>query len=65
MNGPDPSHNANWRKSRHSNSQSGECVEAAAQDETIFVRDSKNPDGPTLALTRSTWHSLLSHLKTR
>ncbi|MFI0349553.1 DUF397 domain-containing protein [Actinomadura sp. 9N407] len=62
MNQPTMS-NIRWRKSSHSGSQSGECVEAAAQDETVFVRDSKNPDGPALTLTPGTWHSLLSHIK--
>jgi hypothetical protein len=65
MNGPDPSHNANWRKSRHSGSQSGECVEVAALDNIVAVRDSKDPSGPTLALQATTWRSILSQLKAR
>lgn len=64
MNEPDLSR-ASWRKSSHSQLQESECVEVAELDNIVAVRDSKNPDGPALALTPSTWHSLLSHLKTR
>ncbi|WP_156727670.1 DUF397 domain-containing protein [Streptomyces apocyni] len=42
-------------KSSHSTS-GGECVEVARNiPGTVAVRDSKNPDGPVLHLTPTTW----------
>jgi hypothetical protein len=40
---------ATWRKSSRSAS-SGECVELAHTEAVFGVRDSKNADGPVLAL---------------
>ncbi|MFE0331114.1 DUF397 domain-containing protein [Streptomyces sp. NPDC058960] len=40
-----------WRKSRYSGDQGGNCVEiAAAPCATVAVRDSKTPAGPVLTL---------------
>lgn len=60
-----------WRKSTLSNSQFGECVEAgpldgdaeATRPRAVAVRDSKNPEGPKLLLSRAQWHNLLGGLK--
>ena len=53
-----------WRKSSHSGDQ-GECVEVAALPAGgIAVRDSKNPDGPHLTLSRHAFRSLLDHAAT-
>jgi hypothetical protein len=52
-----------WRKSSHSGDQ-GECVEIAALPGGIAVRDSKNPDGPNLTLSRHAFRSLLDHAAT-
>ena len=42
-----------WRKSSYS-SDNGVCVELAAlPDGTVGVRDSKNPHGRTLTITRA------------
>ncbi|MGV9502059.1 DUF397 domain-containing protein [Streptomyces sp. XY006] len=35
---------------------------APGYDETVPVRDSKNPDGPVLVVTRSAWSAFLSAL---
>jgi len=47
-----------WRKSTRSNN-GGNCVEVATNLLTeygkIFVRDSKNPNGPVLAFTPAEW----------
>ncbi|GAA3483851.1 DUF397 domain-containing protein [Streptomyces yanii] len=44
-----------WQKSSYSGSEGGQCVEVAAHPAAIHVRDSKNPDGPTLTVTPTTW----------
>ena len=44
--------NAAWRKSSRSGSNAAECVELAGAAEMVAVRDSKDPDGPVLLLTR-------------
>jgi hypothetical protein len=43
-----------WRKSSRSGENGGNCVELAdAADAVVAVRDSKDPDGPVLLLTRT------------
>ncbi|MFE3906885.1 DUF397 domain-containing protein [Streptomyces sp. NPDC059153] len=44
-----------WRKSSYSGSEGGQCVEVAAHPTAVHVRDSKNPDGPTLTVAPTTW----------
>jgi hypothetical protein len=62
MREPDLS-SARWRKSSHSGSGQGECVEVARADRLVAVRDSKNPDGVVLAFTSAEWRGLLSGIK--
>ncbi len=38
---------------------SGACVEVAKVDESYLVRDSKDPDGPTLAFTSVEWEAFV------
>jgi hypothetical protein len=49
---------AAWHKSARSGN-SGNCVEVATNlldtEGVVFVRDSKNPDGPALAFTPAEW----------
>jgi uncharacterized protein DUF397 len=52
-----------WRKSSYSNDQGSNCVEVAVTDDQILVRDSKHPDGPTLAFTPSEWRAFVSGVK--
>lgn len=51
-----------WRKSSYSDSH-GQCVELAAADGGIAVRDSQDPDGPSLTVPASSWRPLLNALK--
>ncbi|WP_318212368.1 MULTISPECIES: DUF397 domain-containing protein [unclassified Streptomyces] len=44
-----------WRKSSYSGGEGGECVEVAAHATAIHIRDSKNPDGPQLAVAPAAW----------
>ncbi|MCG6494944.1 DUF397 domain-containing protein [Kitasatospora sp. A2-31] len=54
---------ANWRKSSYSNGEGGSCVEV--DDATPGrVRDSKDPDGPTLDFTPGAWQSFVTAVRT-
>ncbi|MGP3999760.1 DUF397 domain-containing protein [Streptomyces sp. 8N706] len=44
-----------WFKSSHSGSQGDDCVEVAATEGVIHVRDSKDMDGPHLSIGRDEW----------
>ncbi|MEV7382573.1 DUF397 domain-containing protein [Streptomyces lydicus] len=50
-----------WIKSSYSTGDGPECIEVAATPGTILVRDSKNPDGPRLAFTPTTWADFLPY----
>lgn len=53
---------AHWRKSSRSNG-GGECVEVATNlPGVVAVRDSKDPDGPMLAVTAADWRTFLAGL---
>ena len=52
-----------WRKSSRSGNNGGNCVEVASLDHVIAVRDSKNPDGPKLALTRTDWRTFVAGIR--
>ncbi|MEU8123242.1 DUF397 domain-containing protein [Spirillospora sp. NPDC049024] len=45
--------NAKWRKSTYTTSNGGNCVELADAAGAVAVRDSKDPDGPVLLLSRT------------
>lgn len=46
-----------WRKSRRSGSRDA-CVEVASLSGEVGVRDSKNPGGPHLTVSRGAWRAL-------
>ena len=52
-----------WKKSSYSTRSGPDCVEVAIPDDEshVLVRDSKNPDGPRLALTPTTWATFLPY----
>jgi Domain of unknown function (DUF397) len=52
-----------WRKSSHSGGNTGECVELAALPHAIAIRDSKNPTGPILTVTRADLATLFTAIK--
>ncbi len=53
-----------WRKSSYSGNGGGNCVEVASNLHNIVaVRDSKNPDGPSLACTRGAWSEFVDCIK--
>ena len=53
----------NWRKSSHSGSEGGTCVELADLSAAVGVRDSKNPEGPRLVFSRRELGSLVARVK--
>jgi hypothetical protein len=47
----------NWRKASYSSGNGGACVEAGNTGHGVAVRDSKDQDGPRLAVPASAWSS--------
>jgi uncharacterized protein DUF397 len=52
-----------WRKSSYSGSEGGTCVELADLVTAVGIRDSKNPDGPSLVVGRRELSSLVARVK--
>ncbi|MEU7649789.1 DUF397 domain-containing protein [Streptomyces huasconensis] len=50
-----------WRKSSYSSGDGDDCVEIAPCPTTIHVRDSKNPEGPQLALEPGAWAQFVGY----
>lgn len=48
-----------WFKSSRSNGNSGNCL-ACKYGAAVGVMDTKNPEGPKLAVSRSAWRSFLA-----
>jgi hypothetical protein len=59
----DPPTQAIWRTSTRSNGEGGNCVEFAATDGGVRLRDSKNPAGPVLTFGSSAWTSFIRDVK--
>ncbi|WEV27599.1 DUF397 domain-containing protein [Streptomyces sp. 71268] len=53
-----------WRKSSYSGNNGGNCVEVAPGFPGVVpVRDSKDPNGPALAFSSSTWAAFVAGVK--
>ncbi|WP_019631523.1 DUF397 domain-containing protein [Actinomadura atramentaria] len=52
-----------WRKSSYSGNGGGNCVEVAAAGGLSLARDSKDPEGPVLAVDSHRWGSFLGRIK--
>ena len=48
-----------WRTSSYS-AENGGCVEVAPAPDGVLVRDSKDPEGPTLAVPTTAWRTFLA-----
>ncbi|WP_443032667.1 DUF397 domain-containing protein [Streptomyces sp. DH41] len=44
-----------WSKSSYSGAEGGDCVEVAASQGSVHVRDSKRFTGPALTVTSAAW----------
>ncbi|MCW2639774.1 MAG: hypothetical protein JWP76_2080 [Dactylosporangium sp.] len=54
---------AAWRKSTRSSNQ-GNCVEVADnRPGVVYVRDSKDPDGPVLSFESDAWRAFIEDIK--
>ncbi|MFE3382349.1 DUF397 domain-containing protein [Streptomyces anulatus] len=52
-----------WFKSSYSDSSNGsECVEVATAPDVVHVRDSKNLQGPRLAVARAAWKAFVPYV---
>ncbi|MCZ7460164.1 DUF397 domain-containing protein [Streptomyces sp. WMMC940] len=61
---PDASRLTGWRKSSHSGSDAGSCVEVLdGHPSGVPVRDSKTPHGPALVFPSGTWSSFVTAVK--
>ncbi len=54
---------ATWRKSSYSGGNGGGCVEIAERPGQVFVRDSKDREGPVLAFTREEWRAFAAGVR--
>jgi len=55
---------AEWRKASRSSSNGGNCVEVARNlPGVVAVRDSKNPHGPVLTISRDDWAAFITRLQ--
>ncbi|WP_329019051.1 DUF397 domain-containing protein [Micromonospora rifamycinica] len=55
---------ARWRTSTRSGTNGGECVEVADNLPGIIgIRDSKDPNGPTLTVAPAAWSAFVTDLK--
>ena len=53
-----------WLKSSYSGNGGGDCVEVARNlSGVVAVRDSKNPDGPVLVLSKDEWASFITRVR--
>ena len=53
-----------WRKSSYSGNGGGDCIEVATNTPgVVAVRDSKNPDGPVLIVSRDEWASFITRVR--
>ncbi|MFD7918396.1 DUF397 domain-containing protein [Streptomyces sp. NPDC059740] len=48
-----------WRKSTHSGTNGGDCVEVADTPDAVHVRDTKNRQGPALHHSPAAWRTFL------
>ncbi|GAB3959850.1 DUF397 domain-containing protein [Streptomyces sparsus] len=50
-----------WRKSSYSSGEGGACIEVAATEVAVLVRDSKDLSRPPLTVGRAGWAHFVRH----
>jgi hypothetical protein len=53
---------SNWRKSSHSGSNGGECIEVASPG-GVLVRDTADRNGPALIFTADAWRAFTATIR--
>ncbi|MEU5089664.1 DUF397 domain-containing protein [Streptomyces sp. NPDC021356] len=53
-------HDLNWFKSSYSGANATECVEAACMPSGVLIRDSKQPEGPWVAVSHRAWRRFVT-----
>jgi hypothetical protein len=54
---------AAWRKATRSHEDGDQCVEIASVAEAVAIRDSKDPDGPKVTMSRQGFQRFTNALK--
>lgn len=54
---------AKWRKASRSGDNGGHCVEVASIPSTMAIRDSKDPEGGNILVSREDFRQLAETLK--
>jgi hypothetical protein len=52
-----------WRKSSHSGSNGGNCIEITTTPDAVAVRDSNDPYGPVLTFVGQDWQRFADQVK--
>ena len=55
---------AQWRKSSYSGN-TGNCLEVAATQSVVGIRDSKDPDGAVLRVSREAWQEFSQDIRSQ
>ena len=59
----DPVASLRWRKSTHSGSNGGGCLEAASHQRHVLIRDTYDRSGPTLRFPAAAWRRFTTRVK--
>jgi hypothetical protein len=54
---------APWRKSSHSGTNGGQCVETGCAPGAVLVRDTVNREGYTLSVPAGAWTTFITTVK--
>ena len=52
-----------WRKSTHSGSNGGGCIETASHRDRVLVRDTQDRTGPVLRFGPAAWRQFTNRVK--